>query len=223
VATDAPLYDAERDLHYTAPALRGWAHLLFFVVSLVAGTVLIAAAHGATEAFAAAVYAATVSGLFGVSALYHRGRWRPPARRVLQRVDQVMILMLIAGSATPALLLAVGGRAGVTGLCVLWALALTAAACRILWWTAPPWLVGTAYLGLGWIAGLGLPAVWIRVGVVPVVLLTTGGVLYTVGALVYYRRRPDPSPAVFGYHEVFHAFVCAAATCQFLATALFIF
>ena len=222
MATDAPLYDSDRNLHYTAPALRGWAHLLFFEVSLVVGTLLIAAAHGVTETFAAATYAATVSGLFGVSALYHRGRWRPAARRVLQRADQVMILMLIAGSATPAFLLAVGGRAGVTGLCVLWALALTAAACRILWWTAPPRLVGTAYLGLGWIAGLALPAVWIRAGVVPVVLLTTGGVLYTVGALVYYRRRPDPSPAVFGYHEVFHAFVCAAATCQFLATALFI-
>ena len=88
-------------------ALRGWAHLLFFEVSLVVGTVLIAAAHGATETFAAAIYAATLSGLFGVSALYHRGRWRPAARRVLQRADQVMILLLIAGSATPAFLLAV--------------------------------------------------------------------------------------------------------------------
>jgi Predicted membrane protein, hemolysin III homolog len=99
---DAPLYDRDRNLHYTAPTLRGWTHLLFFEVSLVVGTVLIAAAHGATETFAAAIYAATVSGLFGVSALYHRGRWRPAARRVLQRADQVMILLLIAGSATPA-------------------------------------------------------------------------------------------------------------------------
>jgi hemolysin III len=222
VATGVPLYDRDRNLHYNAPMLRGWVHLLFFEVSLVVGTVLIAAAHGATETFAAAIYAATVSGLFGVSALYHRGRWRQPARRVLQRADQVMILLLIAGSATPAFLLAVTGRAGVTGLCVLWALALTAAACRIVWLNAPPRLVGAAYLGLGWIAGIALPAVWIRFGIAPVVLLTTGGLLYTVGALVYYRRRPDPIPAVFGYHEVFHAFVCAAATCQFLATALFI-
>ena len=147
-----------------------------------------------TETFAAAIYAATLSGLFGVSALYHRGRWRPVARRVLQRADQLMILLLIAGSATPAFLLAVTGRAGVIGLSVLWALALTAAACRVVWLNAPPRLVGAVYLGLGWIAGLALPAVWMRFGVVPVVLLTTGGVLYTVGALVYYRRpsRPDP-------------------------------
>jgi hemolysin III len=110
----------------------------------------------------------------------------------------------------------------VTGLCALWALALTAAVCRVFWLNAAPRLVGAAYLGLGWIAGLALPAIWMRFGAEPVVLLTTVVVLYSVGALVYYRRRPDPIPAVFGYHEVFHAFVCAAAACQFLATALFI-
>ena len=149
VAIDAPLYDRDRNVYYTAPTLRGWTHLLFFEVSLVVGTVLIAAAHGATETFAAAIYAATLSGLFGVSALYHRGRWRPAARRVLQRADQVMILLLIAGSATPAFLLADTGRAGVTGLSVLWALALTAAACRMFWLNAPPRLVGAVYLGPG--------------------------------------------------------------------------
>ena len=87
---------------------------------------------------------------------------------------------------------------------------------------APPRLVGAVYLGLGWMAGLALPAVWVRFGAEPVVLLTTGGVLYTVGALFYYRRRPDPIPAVFGYHEVFHAFVCAAATCHYVAIALLV-
>ena len=158
------------------------------------GTVLIAAAHGATETFAAAIYAATLSGLFGVSALYHRGRWRPAARRVLQRADQVMILLLIAGSATPAFLLAVTGRAGVTGLSVLWALALTAAACRMFWLNAPPRLVGAVYLGLGWIAGLALPAVWMRFGV------GSGGAADHRRCAVHRRRagllppppRPDP-------------------------------
>jgi hemolysin III len=143
---DAPLYDRDRNLHYTAPTLRGWTHLLFFEVSLVVGTVLIAAAHGATETFAAAIYATTLSGLFGVSALYHRGRWGPAARRMLQRADPVMILLVIAGSATPAFLLAVTRRAGVTGL---WALAVTAAACRMFWLNAPPRLVGAVYLGPG--------------------------------------------------------------------------
>jgi Predicted membrane protein, hemolysin III homolog len=110
----------------------------------------------------------------------------------------------------------------VTGLCVLWALALTAAACRIVWLNAPPRLVGAPTSGSAGSPGSPCPPYGSAFGAEPVVLLTTGGVLYTVGALVYYRRRPDPIPAVFGYHEVFHAFVCAAATCQFLATALFI-
>ena len=210
-------------LYYTAPTLRGWTHLLFFEVSLVVG-------HGTDRSRAWCDGDLRRGDLRRHPQRTVRRQRALPSRQVaaggpagmLQRADQVMILLLIAGSATPAFLLAVTGRAGVTGLCVLWALALTAAACRIVWLNAPPRLVGAVYLGLGWIAGLALPAVWIRFGVAPVVLLTTGGVLYTVGALVYYRRRPDPIPAVFGYHEVFHAFVCAAATCQFLATALFI-
>jgi hemolysin III len=108
-----PLYDRDRNVYYTAPFLRGWAHLLFFEMSLVVGTIVIVAGHGAVATTAAAVYAVTVSGLFRVSALCHRRRWRPAVRRVLQRIDHTIILLLIAASAGPAFLLAVPGTAAV--------------------------------------------------------------------------------------------------------------
>jgi hemolysin III len=221
VAADA-FYDARRGVSYTKPVLRGWLHLLWFEASLVLGTLLLVRAHGATRIAAAATYAASVSALFGVSALYHRGNWTAASRRRLQRLDHAMIFFLIAGTATPAFLLAAPGAFGLACLIVLWTLTLTAAVIHLAWMNAPERVVGGTFIGLGWVAGLALPAVWIHAGVVPTVLMLAGGVLYTVGAISYHRRRPDPCPSVFGYHEVFHAYVCAAAACQYAAIALFI-
>jgi hemolysin III len=221
-ASSAALYDARRDVHYAKPALRGWLHLLWFGASLVFGTLLLARAHGAVRITAAAVYAASVSGLFGISALYHRGNWTATWSARLQRLDHVMIFLLIAGTATPAFLLAVRGTLGVACLIVMWALTLTAAAIHLMRMRAPEAVVGATFVGLGWVACLALPGVWIHAGVAPGTLMMAGGVLYLVGAISYHRRRPDPYPTVFGYHEVFHAYVCAAATCQFIAIALFI-
>ena len=215
-------YDARRDVYYTKPALRGWLHLLWFAVSLVFGTLLLARAHGATRITASAIYAASVCAMFGASALYHRGSWGATWRPRLQRLDHAMIFFLIAGTATPAFLLAVRGALGLACLIVMWALTVTAAAVRMARMCTPELLAGTMFVGLGWLAGLGLPWVWARAGVAPALLILTGGLLYTAGALSYHRRRPDPIPSVFGYHEVFHAFVCAAATCQFVAIAVFI-
>ena len=104
----------------------------------------------------------------------------------------------------------------------MWSLTLTAAAVHMAWMGAPELLVGATFLGLGWMAGLALPWVWIHAGAAPGALMLAGGLLYTAGAISYHRRRPDPYPSVFGYHEVFHAYVCAAATCQYIAIALFI-
>src|SRR5215813_620669 len=188
-------YDVRRGVYYTKPAWRGWLHLLWFEVSLVFGTLLLARAHGGTPVTATAIYAASVSGMFGISALYHRGRWSAAWRQRLQRLDHAMIFFLMT---------------------------VTAAAVRMAWMSAPELVAGIMFVGLGWLAGLALPWVWARAGVAPAVLLLTGGLLYTAGALAYHRRRPDPLPSVFGYHEVFHAFVCAAATCQFVAIAVFI-
>jgi hemolysin III len=214
------LYDSQRRVYYAKPALRGWLHLLWFGASLVAGPLLIARGHGAGQIAALTVYAVSVTCLFGTSALYHRGTWGPGWSARLQRFDHVMIFFLIAGTATPAFAIATGGVYGLTCLIVMWALILTAAVIHLCWMNAPEVLVGGTFIGLGLLACLSLPEVWIHAGAVPGILMLAGGLVYIAGAVGYHRRKPDPSPAVFGYHEVFHACVCAAATCQYLAITL---
>jgi hemolysin III len=216
------LYDARRGVYYAKPVLRGWLHLVWFVASLAGGTLLLARAHGATRVSASAVYAASVSALFGISALYHRGNWSPVWRQRLQRLDHVMIFFLIAGTATPVFLVATLGAFGRVCVIVMWALTLTAAAVRMAWMGAPEVVAGAVFVGLGWVAGLALPGVWIHAGAAPGALMLAGGLLYTAGAISYHRRRPDPYPSVFGYHEVFHGYVCAAATCQYVAIAMLV-
>jgi hemolysin III len=216
------LYDAARKLHYDKPIWRGWAHLVSFEIALVVGTLVIVHARGAAHMIAAAIYAAAVVALFGTSALYHRGKWGPGASARLQRLDHLMIIFLIAGTATPAMLLCLRGTSRIAELAVLWGLAAFAAAVRLTRMAAPERLVGLIYVGLGWTAGLAVPAVWLRAGVAPAVLLIVGGLLYTAGAIGYHRRRPDPNPALFGYHEVFHAYVSVAAACQYVAIACFV-
>ncbi len=218
----ASLYDGRRDVYYAKPVLRGWSHLLWFVASLVAGIALFATANGARELTAVAVYGLSVSALFGVSALYHRGNWSAASSRVLQRFDHALIFVLIAGTATPPFLIGIGGRTGLLATIALWAVTGTLIVIHLCWMGAPEVLVGGCFIALGCGAGLALPAVWIHRGVVPALLMLLGGILYAVGAIGYHRRRPDPVPSVFGYHEVFHAYVCVAATCQFLAIAVYI-
>jgi hemolysin III len=219
---EAPPSAPRHDPAHVKPLLRGWMHLAWFEASLVLGTLVVVHAHGGVRITAVAIFAASVSGMFGVSALYHRCNWSAPWRRRLQRLDHAMILLLIAGTATPAFLLTTHGVLRVTCLAAMWVLTLTALGIRMVWMNAPELLVGSTYVGLGWVAGLSLPAVWLHSGVTAGALMLAGGLLYTAGALSYHRRWPDPSPTVFGYHEVFHVFVCAAATCQYVAIALFI-
>jgi hemolysin III len=218
----ARLYDARRDCFYVRPVLRGWLHALSFVAAVVLGILLIVNAGGAARLVSAGIYAVSVAGLFGASAVYHRGRWTAVVSARLQRLDHVMIVVLIAGTATPPMMLCLTGSLRVAALVLLWSLAGAAVLVRLMWMSAPEKLVGSIYLGLGWIAGVALPAVWIRSGVGPAVLLLAGGVLYTVGALGYHRRLPDPRPSVFGYHEVFHACVSLAAACQYVAIGCFL-
>jgi hemolysin III len=203
------------------PLLRGWMHLAWCELSLVVGTLLVVNV-AARDRVGAAIYAVAVSGLFGASALYHRGRWRPVIRRLLQRCDHAMIFVLIAGTATPIFLVTLPRPLSVIFLAVMWSLTGLMLITHLIWMNAPEWLVGGTYIGLGCLAGVALPAVWIHSGVAPFVLLASGGVLYIAGALMYHTRRPDPWPSVFGFHETFHTFVCAAATAQFVAIACFI-
>jgi hemolysin III len=204
------------------PLLRGWLHLISFEASLVLGTLALTSVHGGVRFTGMAVFAGSVSAMFGVSALYHRGNWTDAWRRRLQRLDHAMIFLLIASTATPAYLIAGRGTARVAGLITVWALTLTAAAVHMVWMNAPELLVGGTFVGLGWVAGLSLPEVWLHSGATAGALMLAGGLLYTAGALSYHRRWPNPYPAVFGYHEVFHVYVSAAAACQFAAVALFI-
>jgi hemolysin III len=215
-------YDSRRGVYYVKPVLRGWLHLVWFGASLVLGALLVARAHGAVRVTAVAIYAASVSAMFGISALYHRGTWTAAWNRRLQRLDHAMIFLLIGGTATPAFLLATSGTFRLACLITMWALTAAAAAVRLAWMSASELVAGSTFVGLGWVAVLALPGVWIHAGAAAGALMLSGGLVYMAGALCYHRRRPDPYPAVFGYHEVFHACVCAAAACQYAAIALFI-
>lgn len=215
----ALLYDARRGVYYARPALRGWLHLLCFLASLAGGALLLAHAHGAARVTATAVYAVSLSALFGTSALYHRGTWTASWRLRLRHLDQAMIFFLIAGTATPAFLLSAPVGAGLACLVVIWALTLAAIAARLARASAPEFVAGALFIGLGCAGGLALPWVWIHAGTVSGILLLAGGLLYIAGALFYHHRWPDPYPSVFGYHEAFHIYVCAAAACQYAAIA----
>ncbi len=156
------LHDARRNLAYAKPLLRGWLHLLWFEASLVVGTLALMRAHGAVQLTVIAIYAATVTGMFGTSALYHRGNWQLCWSRRLQRADHAMIFLLIAGTATPAFVLAAPSPYGVVCVVTLWALTLAAILTRMLWMSAPEKLAGTIFLALGWTAGLAIPFVGAR-------------------------------------------------------------
>jgi hemolysin III len=204
------------------PRLRGVLHQYAFFVSLASGTLLVLLAATTTRAsVAVAVYAASVSALFGVSALYHRVTWTTLARRRMRRLDHSMIFLLIAGTYTPVGLLVLQGTLATVVLAVVWSGAIAGIVLELAWMRAPRWLGGTVYLALGWVAVVAMPQLFARLGVPGGLLIVSGGLLYTAGAAVYALRRPDPVPTVFGYHEVFHLLVIAGVATHFLAISLF--
>ncbi|WP_375489874.1 hemolysin III family protein [uncultured Jatrophihabitans sp.] len=223
VETAAPdrVLAAVRPLEHVKPSWRGWLHLLWFEVSLVVGTVLVIGTPGHAR-WPVTAYAGAVCALFGTSALYHRGTWGPRAHRWLQRLDHAMIFVLIAGTATPVFATAVRGVWSDVLLGGMWGLTGLAMIVHLVWMHAPETLVGSTYIALGVLGSAALPAVWIGDGVAPALLVCAGGVMYIVGAVLYHRRKPDPSPEVFGFHEVFHGFVCAGATLHYVAIACLI-
>ncbi|MGH3080387.1 MAG: PAQR family membrane homeostasis protein TrhA [Gaiellaceae bacterium] len=205
------------------PRLRGVLHQYAFFVSVVCGVLLVLGASGAGERVSAVVFAAAVATMFGVSALYHRITWRPGPRRWMRRLDHAAIYLLIAGTYTPFGLLALSGAWRWTVLPVVWGGALAAIVFKLAWVDAPKWVAAAIAVALGWVGVVALPQLWHYAGFAGLLLLAAGGVLYTGGAVVYARGRPDPYPAVFGYHELFHALVIAAAACQYAAVAGVVF
>ncbi|MDQ1384628.1 MAG: hemolysin [Actinomycetota bacterium] len=204
------------------PRLRGWFHQVAFVVSIPAGIGLVALARGAAAQASAAIFAAGLTGLYGVSALYHRRRWSTNAQRVMKYLDHSMIFVLIAASYTPITVLALRPALGITLLVLAWAgavIGIVVTITRLERWRG----VGLAmYLGLGWLPVVAAPQLARALSRPEILLLVAGGLLYTAGAVVLARNRPDPWPMTFGYHEVWHAFVVCAGACHYILVLLLV-
>ena len=204
------------------PLLRGVLHEVAFFVALVVGVLLVIYADGTRASTAAAIFATSVVTMLGASALYHRVTWSVRVRPWMRRVDHAGIYLLIAGTYTPVGLLTLRGTMRDVVLGVVWSGAAAAIAMKFIWVGAPKWLSAVTGVALGWAGVAAMPQVAKYAGVTAVTLLGVGGLAYTLGAVVYARRRPDPVPSVFGYHEVFHALTLVAVTCQYVAIAFFI-
>lgn len=202
------------------PRLRGVLHLYGFVVALVAGTVLVGVAPAGGARFAVAVFAVTSTGMLGVSALLHRGRWSLPTTARLLQLDHTMIFLTIAGTYTAVAVLGMSSGWAAIVLALVWAGAIGGIVFEWIPVDAPRGYVTAVYVTLGWVAVLALPDLWIDGGVLPFVFVMLGGVFYTGGAIVHAARRPDPAPATFGYHEIFHACVLAALAAHYVAISL---
>ncbi|MGE5830063.1 MAG: PAQR family membrane homeostasis protein TrhA [Micromonosporaceae bacterium] len=205
------------------PRLRGWLHTYAFFVAAVAVVVLAGVAAtrpGLTPLVSVVVYGLTSCGLFGVSALYHRRVWTPRGFQVMRRLDHAMIFVFIAGTYTPFSLLLLRPDSATVILAVVWGGALAGAAMKLAWPHAPRLVSAPLYVALGWVAVAVLPQLLHRGGVALFVLLVAGGLSYSVGAVCYALRRPNPWPGIFGHHEVFHAATLVAAVCHQVAIYL---
>jgi hemolysin III len=203
------------------PRFRGVVHQWSFFAALVAGAALVVWAPAGRATVACAIYAAALAGLLGTSALYHRVTWRPGVRAWLRRLDHSMIFVLIAGTYTPFAVLVLDDPLSSIVLAGVWGGAAAGIVFTLLWIDAPAWLVAAAYIALGWFSVVAMPQIVQRTGAGALALLAAGGAAYTAGAVIYARRRPDPRPATFGYHEIFHVLVVVAAAAHFAAIAAF--
>ena len=206
----------------TKPKYRGVSHQIAFWVSLVLGSGLIASATGTKARLAVIIYSVCLSAMFGVSAAFHRHTWSPKARARMRRLDHSMIFAAIAGTYTPIALLALHGETQALILWIAWLGTLAGITIKFAWAGAPKWLSGVLYIAMGWAAISVLPELTRSSSILSLSLLALGGILYTIGAIILALRRPNPDPEIFGYHEVFHLFVIAAAICQWVVIASYL-
>ncbi|MEW2142880.1 hemolysin III family protein [Micromonospora vinacea] len=218
MTTSAPLRLKPVDIG--KPRMRGWLHTYAFFVALVCGIVLcsIAATRpGWAPLVSCVIYSLTVCGLFGTSALYHRRVWSERGYQVMRRMDHSMIFVFIAGTYTPLCAMLLAPRPATVMLALVWGGALAGVAVKVVWPHAPRWVSAPLYLALGWVAVAMLPEILHGGGVAALVLLIVGGAIYSIGAVFYALRRPNPWPTVFGHHEFFHACTLLAALCHHIA------
>jgi hemolysin III len=208
--------DAEVELR---PTWRGWIHAATFPIAIAAGIILIVLAQGAAAKWASAVFMATSLLLFGNSALYHRFDWGPKTRAVLKRIDHANILLLIAGTYTPIAVLALPTDKAIILLSLVWGGAILGILFRVFWIDAPRWLYVALYLVLGWAAVMYMVDLF-QANAAMMILVIIGGVLYTLGAVVYALKRPNPWPGHFGFHEIFHVCTVLAFLCHWTASLL---
>jgi hemolysin III len=205
------------------PRFRGVSHQYAFFLAVGLGIALgLADASTARQRVAAAIFAGTVTTMFGASALYNRVNWSSRWRPWIRRLDHSMIFLVIAGTYTPFGLLVLSGAWSWVVLAIVWSGVAGAIALKVVWLDAPKWVAATLGIAIGWVGVVALPLILREIGPAGLGLVLAGGVLYTAGGIVYARRKPDPAPAVFGYHEVFHALVVLAVACQYAAVAFFV-
>lgn len=203
------------------PLLRGWFHLGALPVVAVLGLVLVALAEGPLATWASVAFAISSLLMFGTSASYHRVNWKPKARAVLKRLDHANIFVLIAGTYTPLGLLALAPEKGMVLLIAVWIAAGAGIAFRVFWLGAPRWLYVPLYLALGWGSLWFMPDLYTS-NAAMTILVVIGGLAYSVGAVVYGVKRPNPVPSVFGFHEIFHVFTVVAFLCHWTAVLLIV-
>jgi len=209
------------------PKLRGWLHLATAPLTLAAGVVLIALSPTPITRIGSALFTATAMILFTVSAIYHRGTWSPRTWAFLRRFDHSNIFLLIAGSYTPFALMFLSGSARTLLLSIVWTGAILGVVFRVFWTDAPRWLYVPIYIALGWAAVFFLPqfadgarAFDPAIAIAVLVLVAAGGILYTLGGVVYGLKRPNPFPRWFGFHEVFHTFTILAFATHYVGVSL---
>jgi hemolysin III len=205
------------------PRLRGWIHAGSFPLVLAAGIVLVVLAPGGKARLGAAIFAITADLLFGTSAVYHRGTWSEPVRGLLKRIDHSNIFLIIAGTYTPFALLLPGGQQTRSLLLIAWIGAIGGVLLSVFWVGAPRWLYTPIYVALGWVAVFYLKSLYEAFGAAVVILIAVGGLLYTLGAVVYGTKRPNPSPRWFGFHEVFHVLTVAAFVVHYTAVSMAVY
>ncbi|MDG2112714.1 MAG: hemolysin III family protein [Actinomycetota bacterium] len=207
--------------HPRKPHLRGVSHQVAAIVAATLAPVMIVRAPGVAPRFIVALYAVAIVALFGVSALYHRGRWGEKGLAVMRRLDHSMIFVAIAATYTPIAAFVFPTRTTTIVLVLVWFGAAAGAALRLWWSGAPYWVVALPYLAVGWVGVIALGDIWRGLGVAGFTLIVVGAGLFTLGAVIYALHWPNPWPRWFGYHEIFHAFVIAGITVHYVVVAFY--